>query len=1015
MQRPSAAAPIRAHFTVLLAIVVSILWLRPLPALAQTTYFPAKGVYNGFLNQTNIVECDNNNSQAVSVNLVMTRSDGTVVANYGYAINGFGSQHVILNGLTNITDTYGVYTLSLGEGQQFLGDRVSCRTAFYRNAAANAGKQFEYAYALPVQNPQLGKLAGVYNSYDPAGTGALTNNWLSVVNFDSAPMNGTVTVYRGDGTILETDGIGGLAPGARLDIPLGHPQGQTTGLYVITPENPSQLYDAFLVRYNTAAGGNFNFAFPLRAVTGACAGEPLLASTMGNGLTHNWLEIANANSIEIGVTIEVRDRAGNLLFSERRAIPSFGQSNLYLSSIIDPTHVGNVGSARVLCDDASDKLIIQSSFYGRIPNKVSTEWAYATQARGTSLVTKDALLSVPINTYVGMANWLKLADSSLSPTLATYSLFDQAGTTVSQGQQDIAAGGTADIDTHTQMGADKIGSFLLGSSTATASFSGEMLRVLSRTNGQIGNIISIPGAVLQKGVDGATMLPGGATGGLVGFRGDPQSLMSYRDQLTHEESEHLLSRVSFGGSPADVAFAEHNGLTAAVNKLMTLSDDSAVEAAAAAWLDGDTGTPGIQYSQGGVRRYWLHHMVNSPNTLKERMALFFHDMFAASCRVIDTGNDGCYNYIQLMRSQSLGNFKTFVNALDFNYLMVIWLNGNLNVKRTPDENYAREHWELFTMGEKTKFSGRYPLYTEDDVAEAARAFTGIEAIVDGSNHTSTYYDSTTTRTRNRHDGLIKTIWRGTPYEVSGNFHPADMTNLTLDTRPEAAKQLARRLFTYFVHDHPSAQTINQLADMIRSYNWELKPVIEVLISSEAFFSPQARRNKVKDPVSYMVGFLRTTGIKYRIDSLENYLNSSGLILTDPPDVSGWPLSKPNQDPKTDYYMGWQANYANFIRNVMTGLQTGQTAVANLRALMPSNSATGEEVVDYMAAVLDVQLTADQRTALITYMNSQLNANGTTTARTFNPAAAGASGDNYVRTKVAGLLWILTQHEDFMTY
>ncbi len=997
---------VRSHIgflggTPLYKYVVSLalfLFLLTSTALAQTTYYPARGVFNGFFSQINIVECDNNNSVPVNMTLNATSSAGVLVGARNFTMPAFGSVHTILNDLGNIVNNHGTYSLEIAASQELLGDRVNCRTAFYRPSSTGI-KQFEYAYVLPVQNPQLGSISGIYNSIEPAAGGS-TLNWLSVINFDDEPFNATVKIYRADGTLGSEQPISSLAPGQRVDIPLGHPEGQVTGLYLVEPVDQSQFYDAFVIRYNTKRNGGFNFAFPLRGMGGSCAGDPVQASTMGNGLTENWLEIANLNGTEVGtinVTIEVRDRLGALLHQEVRAIPPFGQSHLYLSSIIDPARTGNVGSARVICDDPSDKLIVQSTFYGIAPGNDQIEWSYSTQARGAGFVTDQSQLSVPVNTFVGMANWLKLADSSISPSVASFTLYNQIGQTVAAGDQGITAGGTADIGYHSMLGADGVGSVVMNTDTETAAFSGEMLRVLSRTDGQIANIISIPGIVQQTGVDSS-------------FRGDPQSLAPYRETITKSEAHHLYTRAAFGGTPTQVSNAKQNGLQSTVNSLLTITSNPTLQQKAINWLDGDEEADdpdNINYQLYGIRRFWLHHIKNTKNPLKEKMAFIWHDLLAASCRVIDSSSQRvrCYEHLQLLRSNALGNFKTLMKEMTIDYLMLVWLNGNVNKAEEPDENYAREHWELFSMGERSVHPGRFNLYTEADIAEAARAFTGwTTQTIDGIAQRVFVQDL--------HDRGTKTLFADTPYEVSGTFNHEDVTDITLNSRPEAAQFIARRLFTAFIHDHPTPSVINQLAGLIRANNWNIKPVLRVLLQSEALFSTDARNSRVKDPITFAVGFLKSTGIPMTTSRLETELRDMGLVLMDPPDVNGWPINKPGKANKSEYFLAWAPQFANFVtealRRMNEGLPSGESH--DLATLLPHSRANSEETVDHIASLLNVRLTNSQRNKCIEYMDNDLNSDNSIDPELFDPR-----DPSHVRQKISGLVWILSQHENYLTF
>ncbi|MCB0323435.1 MAG: DUF1800 family protein [Bdellovibrionales bacterium] len=1016
----------RPLLSLLLLLALSI--TTATSAFAQTTFYPARGVWNGFLGQTNILECDNNNNRQVDFTLSLATVAGVEVVSVNDSVPAFGSRHIILNDLTDIGDNIGLYTITLPTAQMSRGDKLNCRTVFYRPAAPGSAKQFDYAYALSVQNAQSGKLSGVYNSIDPSGGSNVSNNWLSVINLDPSPFSATVNVYDAGGNLSQEVAVAQLAPGGRFDIPLGHPVGQVTGLYTIEPDNSAQLYDAVLVRYNLTPEGAYNFAFPLRGTGGSCTGQPVLASSMGNGLTKNWLEIANANDIDITVTVEVRDGAGTLVHQERPVVPRRGQYHVYLSNKIDPAGIGNVGSARVLCDDPTDKLIIQSTFYGAIPGSFPVEWAYSTQELGRSPVHANATISAPVNTFVGMANWFKFADASLEPSTLEFSLFDQAGTAVAAGDLLLASGGTADLGLHTLLGADQVGSATVSTSAENASYSGEMLRVLSRTDGQIGNIISIPGIVAQNGLtDGS-------------FRGDAQSLARYRDRITPAEAQRLLTITSFGGNASDIDQIVEEGLYAAVARLTTFRNEgNALRSEAEDWLDGSFGEePDADqndfYTHSGIQRWWLTYILKSPNPLKEKLALFWHDRFASSCRILTSNNREmakCREHMERFRTHALGSYRELLNEMTTDYLMLEWLNGNQNVAARevngviipPDENYAREIMELFSLGEKQSYGGnlRYPLYTEtEDIKEMARILTGYTTSFVNDQFGQEYV---VLFNQTRHDGGIKTLWAGTPYEVSGRFEPTDAADLILTHRGrDAARYITGSLFTAFCHDHPSEALKAQMSDILISSDWNVRPLVRRILQSEACFSADSHKNKMMDPMTFTIGFLKRTGIPMRIDRLAGQLGVMGYQVTDPIDVFGWPLGyRENQSKETSFWNGFPVEYANFVTEALNRHeQDFRDPETNLPlydycSLNPNDRARSDEVVDHLAGILGVTFTAAERTQYIRYLDNRITGFDDDGVPIEQPQLYDPRVTTLCRSKLGGLLWVSAINPNALIY
>lgn len=971
-------------------------------ANAQTTYFPATGVYNGYLQQTNIVECDNSGDKPVHPELRLLASNGTLLAKLALNISARGSQHIILNDLSNIVDSYGTYRIVLPTSESLLGDKLSCRTAFYRPSSSGADKPYDFAYVLPVRNPDSGVQAGAFNSYSPDGSNNPTFNWLSIVNFGTKPFSAEIELYDSAGRYVESRFVDVLAPTARTDLALGHDVGQVVGTYRIVPVDPSQKYQAFLMRYGVS-GAAFKFAFPLISNAGSCSGTVIPLSTMGSANTANWLEVVNLNEITIPVTIIIRDRFGIQLQRRDERLAPFAQYHLFANPIIDPSNSGNVGSAQILCRDSSDRILSESLYYGRSSTS-QLEWAYASQDTGSTGVVPGTQLVTPVNTYLGMANWLKLANAA-ADSVVKYQVFDDNGEQVAAGEQSVKSRGTADIGIHAQMPQDRIGLVTSTSPTSGSKFSGELLRILSTRNGGVGTIIQIPGIIQRRGIGGQHGSSGETA---TGFIGDPQSLSQYRDQLTYEEASHLFTHATLGASYLEIKAAQLAGLQATVNQMFTIDPTPSLDAEAYRWVDDsyDTNTGTVRYR--GVQKFWIHHLLNTPNPLKERVALIWNDVLATSCRVVGDIriSNACYHHLALLRRHSLGNYRTLVTDISTDFTMLRWLNGYVNRKGTPDENYAREFWELFALGETSKHTGRYRLYDSRDVAEAARAFTGWTAPtpeVQSPTLKSVFVAS-------RFDSGEKTIFHSTPYQAKGNFNHRDLVNKTL-ARPETAQWVVKRLFSALVHDHPNAAVVNELADLLIANNYETAPVIRKIILSEAMFSTDARKSRVKDAVTYGVGFIRSTRIPASTLSVFNRLANDGMGYEplNPPSVNGWPLNKYNGAKLSEYFLGWTTSYPNFVRSMLKGAE-GTGSTYSFSSLIPFTGATVEQIVDHWSLVLGVQLSSTERTQIINYMNTQRQTDGTDKRVLFD-----ATNSTHVRQKLPGLLWILAQHEDYFTF
>ncbi len=361
---------------------------------------------------------------------------------------------------------------------------------------------------------------------------------------------------------------------------------------------------------------------------------------------------------------------------------------------------------------------------------------------------------------------------------------------------------------------------------------------------------------------------GGSSGG-----GPAQSVAAYRDDLTSDEAYHLLRRTSFGATPEQVAAAVERGLSATVDDLLTAKPISQELATMDIYLE--------EY----VDRRWLAWMIESPNPLHERMALFWHDRFATSRRVAN-GGDGDLATIhwQMLRTHALGNYRPLLEALTVDPLMLIWLDGANSPKDMPDENYAREFWELFTLG-------RDVLYTESDIREAARAFTGITLLREHDQPARPIFDLL------NHDETPKAIFpdRAAP----ANHDYLSVIDLTLQ-QPEAAQYVARNLFKLFVHNDPSDSTVHTLAQQFAAGGFEIAPLVRTILRSQAMFSEQARGSQIASPVEHYVSVARTLDMHVAteesrtqgLERLARNLRNAGQEVMNPPTVAGWDENEP---------------------------------------------------------------------------------------------------------------------------
>jgi len=258
---------------------------------------------------------------------------------------------------------------------------------------------------------------------------------------------------------------------------------------------------------------------------------------------------------------------------------------------------------------------------------------------------------------------------------------------------------------------------------------------------------------------------------------------------------------------------------------------------------------------------WIDKMINTTSPLREKMTLFWHGHFA--CR----SNEPLYaqqlNNIQ--RTYGLGNFKTLLMEVSKSPAMLQYLNNQQNRKGKPNENFARELMELFTLGR-----GKY---TENDIKESARSFTGWMYDKDG----------TFIFRQNLHDDGTKTFFGKT-----GNFDGENIIDLIL-AKPETAEFIARKVYKFFVNDQPDEAHVKELGDHFYAANYDISALIKKMFTSEWFYSAENVGTKIKSPIEFLVGLSREFYVTYNKPQILIQLQSSlGQYLFNPPNVAGWP-------------------------------------------------------------------------------------------------------------------------------
>jgi uncharacterized protein (DUF1800 family) len=295
-----------------------------------------------------------------------------------------------------------------------------------------------------------------------------------------------------------------------------------------------------------------------------------------------------------------------------------------------------------------------------------------------------------------------------------------------------------------------------------------------------------------------------------------------------------------------------------------------------------------------LQSWWIQNMTDQGFSLEEKMILFWHNHFATIYN--DVGESRLlFQYIDLLRKHALGNFKTFTKEMSKNGMMLIFLNGYLNHKDSPDENYARELQELFTLGKQES------AYTENDVKEAAKVLSGHRisyATPPAYYFDSLAHDTTTKQFSSFYDNATITGRSG----ADGENELDDLLNMIFSKEEIISKFMVRKIYRFFVHYDIDADIetniIAPLAQTFISNNWEIKPVLKQLLKSQHFYEVNSRDCLIKNPLDYYVGLMKTTYVDSppKTDILHHHqrnimvyyiMNILSMEPSNPPSVAGW--------------------------------------------------------------------------------------------------------------------------------
>jgi uncharacterized protein (DUF1800 family) len=357
------------------------------------------------------------------------------------------------------------------------------------------------------------------------------------------------------------------------------------------------------------------------------------------------------------------------------------------------------------------------------------------------------------------------------------------------------------------------------------------------------------------------------------------SATAWAQPMGADAARHLLNRTGFEAHAAQIAEYAKYSRTEAVDRLIAGAVPVARTPAPAWTADfisprrfrelGDEEKKQFQREQLEraieLKNWWVTEMLTTPSPLSERMTLFWHNHFTSGLQKVKSGTL-MYRQNVLLRKHALGNFGEMLHAVGKDPAMLVYLDSASNRRGQPNENFAREAMELFTLGEGN--------YSEQDIREAARAFTGWSINPDTGDFLWRAF---------AHDAGTKTV-----LGRSGYFNGDDVLDVLL-AHPKMGEFMVAKLWREFVSPDPEAREVARIAKVFRESRFEIRPVLRALLVSDAFYAPHNRGVLVKSPVDLVIGTMRQFDIAYSDPlPLTFMLRTLGQDLFSPPNVKGWP-------------------------------------------------------------------------------------------------------------------------------
>lgn len=325
---------------------------------------------------------------------------------------------------------------------------------------------------------------------------------------------------------------------------------------------------------------------------------------------------------------------------------------------------------------------------------------------------------------------------------------------------------------------------------------------------------------------------------------------------------HLFRRAAFGATSARMTQALDEGPDKTIERLLTGGPPDDDYEKTCEYMASERSLPAATPTR-QLAAWWLYRLLRSPHPLREKLCLFWHNHFATSNAKVNNARQMVGQY-RTIHEHALGSFRKLLHAITIDPAMLVWLDTVESKKGKPNENYARELMELFSLG--------IGHYTETDIREAAKAFTGY-SIKSGR----------MAFLPREHDSNLKTVFR-----KKGNYKAADIVDLCLE-KPACSKFIVSKLYRCLISETavPKDDILDPLAKEYQDSGYDTGRIVSTILRSQHFFSKAAYRQRVKSPVEFAVGIVRAIGGNVGPLPLAESLEGLGQVLFEPPSVKGW--------------------------------------------------------------------------------------------------------------------------------